>query len=255
MMSKSFVLSALLVLMAGSGAHDFGNAPDWTFSPPQPPDDLCLFTSVAAWDFDADNDVELAVCSYRYDHEDPVGGSVYLLDVTLGQLQAEWTSVLHAGYQCLLWADVDGDSDEDLVAGTSVLHPGETHASVVYFENVGGLLSSQCTDLSATADWDVMDLTWGDFNFDALPDILVTRTCGEPVLLSGQSSATPQGWTLIPSVEQELAAQSFHGDGSRYRSSIWDANEDGFLDIALGNRSNAFQLLSDDVLLCYGDEE
>lgn len=243
-----------ITLLASSILFGFDTTPNWIFAPLTPyPGELCIFTDIAPWDFDQDGCVELAACSYSYDPVNPLGGEIFLLHLVSDNLVQEWVGNLMAGYQCLLWADIDGDADDDLVAGTSILHPSESHSSIVYFENVEGVLSASFSNLSITDNWDVMDLTLGDFNFDGYPDILVTRACGPFRVLAGQQTPfTTQGWTLLPVIEEDLQFQSYRGDGSGLRTSVWDVNGDGYLDIARGNPNAASEIrTSDDNSGCY----
>jgi hypothetical protein len=221
--------------------------PNWVYSNPSTQESL--FTCIAAWNADNDAKVELAACTYYYDIDDPYqsGGYVYLLTTNaMGSLVLDngWISTNRACYQVLKWADVNGDGYTDLVAGTSLMVDENT--PVLCFLNQGGTLSTTAVPLVTSQAWDVMSLEWGDFNFDGLPDLLIVRTDGPPMILPGQ--ATASAWTVIGSTPVELEISS---NEERPRvvnramdSDVWDVNSDGFLDIVLSSHWATCELQS-----------
>jgi hypothetical protein len=199
---------------------------------------------------DSDSNTELAACTYFYDIEDPgqSGGYVYLL--TTNQrgvlvLDNGWTSNYKACYQCLRWADVDGDGDMDLVAGTSLILDENT--PVMFFCNQGTSLSATPTFLVTNQAWDVLDIEWGDFNFDNLPDLLIVRTDGPPMVIPGQSNGSG-GWTVLGSTLEELEIAETSVIPSvvnrAMETDIWDVNSDGFLDIVFSTTNATCELVS-----------
>ena len=228
--------------------------PNWIYANPSTQESL--FTCLTAWNVDNDAKVELAACTYYYDINDPYqsGGYVYLLTTNaMGSLVLDdgWISTNRACYQCLKWADVNGDGNIDLVAGTSLMVDENT--PVLCFLNQGGTISTTALPLVTSQAWDVLSLEWGDFDFDGLPDLLIVRTDGPPMILPGQ--ATANGWTVIGSTPVELEISS---DLDRPQvidramdSDVWDVNSDGFLDIVLSSHWATCELLSQYAEGCY----
>lgn len=240
-----FIWAALLLISSVT----LSQIPNWVYSNPSTQE--ALFTCLAAWNADNDAKVELAACTYYYDIDDPYqsGGYIYLLTTNaMGSLILDngWVSTNRACYQCLKWADVNGDGYIDLVAGTSLMVDENT--PVLCFLNQGGTLSTTAVPLVTSQAWDVMSLEWGDFNFDGLPDMLIVRADGPPMILPGQ--ATVGGWTVVGSipVELEMVLSQIERPlvvNRALECDVWDVNSDGFLDVVLSAFYATCELCSD----------
>ncbi len=248
-------LTAILIL--GLISRTSAQSPQWSFTLPTNTDDR-LFTCLAPWNYDADSKTELAACTYFYDISDPdlSGGYVHLLTINpLGSLVREnnWISTYPACYHCLQWADVDGDLDTDLIAGTSLMTNENT--PVLFFENLNYTLNQTPTPLVAGYAWDVIDIAFGDFNYDGIPDVLIIRNDGLPYVLPGVSSSSSAGWSLLGSSAVPLAVSTNDSiPQPAYRSldaDIWDVNCDGFLDVLLSSNNGTVELVSDSSLSMY----
>ncbi|MDM8002913.1 MAG: VCBS repeat-containing protein [Bacteroidota bacterium] len=248
-------LTATLIFGILSSAS--AQSPQWSFTLPTNTDDR-LFTCLAPWNYDADNRTELAACTYYYDISCPSlsGGYVYLLTINpLGALIREnnWISAYPACYHCLQWADVDGDLDTDLIVGTSLMTDENT--PLLFFENESYSLNQTPSTLVSGKAWDVIDIAFGDFNYDGLPDVLVIRNDGLPYVLPGESSSSTAGWTLLGSSPVPLDISTFDSiPPQAYRTldaDIWDVNCDGFLDILLSTVNGTVELVSDSNLSMY----
>jgi hypothetical protein len=215
---------------------------------------LRMVTDLAACNYDNDGRIELAVASYAYDPVSPGtnGGRLFVLSLQgmLG-LSMEWTTDLVGGFQCVLWADVDGDGDQDLVAGESVLL--EEDRPVVCFLNNSGVLSQTPTVL-VEEHWDVMDLEFGNFTSECdpdepvYPDLLIMRADGCPYVLAGSAGSGGAAWSLLAGgnlLEVPFGSQSIV-DHEMYRSSVWEYEPyDGILDFIAAGQHTVCRCTSD----------
>jgi hypothetical protein len=123
----------------------------------------------------------------------------------------------------------------------------DENTPVLCFLSQGGTLSTTAVPLVTSQAWDVLSLEWGDFNFDGLPDLLIVRTDGPPMILTGQATAI--GWTVIGSTPVELAISLEPAErpgvvNRAMECDVWDVNSDGFLDIVLAAHWATCELIS-----------
>lgn len=151
--------------------------PDPLFVTPQDEDFWVITTAPA--DYDSDGDTDIAVMGYYVVYNESVEDRLVLLrnDGPAGGTEWEfsYTEVslgeLTTGSSDLAWADVDGDSDLDLVAGSDT--------NTVIYRNDGGSLVMTGTNLpgywedNSQAEFDLRSITWADYDNDGDPDLLV----------------------------------------------------------------------------------
>jgi hypothetical protein len=240
-MNVSYKLASVLTALA---VYSSVQARPWTYTVGGTPQRLV--TDMAACNYDNDGRIELAVASYAYDPVSPGsnGGKLFVLSQGMLGLSREWTTDLVGGFQCVLWADVDGDGDQDLVAGSSVLL--EEDRPVVCFLNNDGMLSQTPTVL-VEGHWDVMDLEFGNFTSECdpdepvYPDLLIMRADGCPYVLSGSAGSGGAAWSLLAGGNLHEVPFGSHSilDREMYRASVWEYEPcDGILDfVAAGQHT------------------
>lgn len=244
MTSMNTAVLALILLSAASSAA----APGWLYNVGGSP--ARIVTDIASCDYDSDNKIEIAVATYSYDPADPLssGGRVFVLTCNIfGFLVKDgWNCELAGGYQCLQWADVDGNGQQDLVVGSSVLLD-EDRPVICFLNSPTGLSTTPIILLEGHMD--VLDLEWGDFSFEEnpdgarYPDLLVIRADDKPIIITGTSGSFG-AWSLIADDTTHVVLDEIP-PRMAMRASVWDVNQDGHLDVLLGGRGYLAECVSD----------
>ncbi|MGH7725590.1 MAG: FG-GAP repeat domain-containing protein [Candidatus Eiseniibacteriota bacterium] len=204
--------------------------------------------SAAPADVDADGDLDLLIAGYYvvYATEaDPEGLVEYRLTLYRNDGPANATTwnltpipvnpgTLLFGSADLAWGDYDNDGDPDV----AVAGEGE----MVLYRNDGGTLVATPTVFPAyneDGDFTTMDqrsLSWADFDNDGDLDLLVPSVVSEfdwepTVLLRNDGAGAGDAWTFTDATAGLPIAQN--------AVSSWaDADQDGDLDLLLGNVSS-----------------
>ena len=179
-------------------------------------------SSVTWGDWDGDGDLDLAVGN-------TFGQPNRVYDNDGGNLVTAWTSVETENTRSVVWGDWDGDGDLDLAAAN------QDQPNRIY-RNDGGTLVSAWTSFESDSS---MSVAWGDWDEDGDLDLAVGNFIED--ISSGQSNRVYRndGGILIlewTSAETDHSWSVAWGD--------WD--EDGDLDLAVGNTSEPNRVYSNE---------
>ncbi len=127
----------------------------------------------------------------------------------------------------VLFLDVEGDGDLDLVVGSRTGMPPSFGGTLTLYGNLGGAFADWSPELSW---WNRMvnDLDAGDVDGDGDADVVVSSSPREELLVNRGSGSFVLATGQLPRA---------HLPGTRYTSSLGDVDADGDLDLLLGNGS------------------
>jgi len=171
---------------------------------------------IAAGDYDADGDVDLAVANGA--------GGAALYENVAGNPFLSWTSpTLAVPTQAVAWADVDGDGDLDLTLGND--SGLSTSPALQIYENQGGSgPAAFVLFVEALGVATVQDLAWGMTLGGASLGVVAATSGGADLL-----------YYLSGSPGNQSLSQMAIGAGSDSRSVAWgDLDDDGDLDVVVG---------------------
>ena len=175
--------------------------------------------SVVWGDFDSDGDPDLAVGNGGFNHAEP--NYLYINDglggfVEQAQFGGEDTA-------CLSWADADNDGDLDLAVGN-----WENGASRLYVNQGNGTFAEEL----AFGNRDTNTLAWGDADNDGDLDVAVGN---------GDFQSAEQNYLYRNHGDGSFAEEEAFGLGSTDGVAWGDCDEDGDLDLAVGNEHHPLQ--------------
>lgn len=174
-----------------------------------------LVTDIAWGDVDEDGFPELALVDYTLD--DVRADGIYQNENGALNTTSTWQPVDAVRSTSLVWGDVDGDSDLDLVIGSSA-----DSTERVYINQDGALQNTPAWQSADTSH--VTDLALVDVDRDTDLDLVAIYSGSIYVYTNRQ-------WPLDSVADWNTATP-----GVRTMSIAWgDADNDGFLDLAMGN--------------------
>ncbi|MCO6450961.1 MAG: VCBS repeat-containing protein [Caldilineales bacterium] len=212
-------------------------------------------TQAVAWgDMDGDGDLDLAVgnladCDLQDKELQCSGGKsqVYRNDGGVLTSSPVWTSTPQESTTSVAWGDVDGDGDLDLAVGDGPSCEWDSEIFVEYcqggqnyiFFNDGEMLSAEPGWTSAESD-DTQSVAWGDVDDDGDLDLAVGNECNP----SDEGCDGAPNRVYYNFGGQLETSPSWSSSDSDFTTSVaWgDVDNDGDLDLAVGNSSQAARL-------------
>lgn len=169
------------------------------------------FGSITGSDYDNDGDIDLLITGYS------TGAMTKLFENDNGIFSEVNVGLPQMQYCTADWADFDNDGDNDLALGGRLLIGNLYTPTTNIYRNDNGIL----TDISAGLEGiESGSLSWGDFNNDSYPDILLTGAYKSRIYRNNTDGT-------FSDISVDL-------QGLAYSSSAWgDYNCDGYLDVLI----------------------
>jgi hypothetical protein len=178
-------------------------------------------TFAVAWaDYDNDGDPDLAVGNYQGQNQLFVNNG----DCTFVEHGLFGTSRTIA----IAWGDIDNDGDLDLAVGNGILGNAQQNQ---LFVNEG---ADSFTERDAFGVGNTDSLAWGDFDADGDLDLAVGN---------GGFGASEQNYLFINDGSGAFVERAEFGAGDTASVAWADADNDGDLDLAVGNWNNGQNML------------
>lgn len=170
-------------------------------------------------DFDNDGDSDIAVGNSGRNY-------LYVNDGNGGFLGGEEFGSLAT--VALAWGDVDNDGDLDLAVGNGILGPEQ--ANYLYINNGDGSFTARAEFGEGQSD----SLVWGDFDNDGDLDLAVGN---------GGFASVEQNYLYVNDGFGNFDGRAEFGADDTTVVAWGDANNDGLLDLAVGQFNNGQDLL------------
>lgn len=176
----------------------------------------CLSICSLAWgDVDNDGDLDLATGTAFSTAFPGSTNSLYINDSGLLQQFSSWSSGERESSSTVAWADVDGDSDLDLVT----INPNGPNK--IYLNDKGSL--QPVADWTSQAAAESQSAAWGDVDGDGDLDLAVGNSAQNQIYLNnGNGLQSQTTWTSQDAADTHAIAWG-------------DMDGDGNLDLAVGN--------------------